>query len=98
MAPGPAADRPGEQLHDQEARHEQYREGEHRRRGRLVWKLLIEPVHSCVWNSFSMAIATIQASSEITSWTKPRTKPTAAPPISNRKTKTSSAVTSAALA
>ena len=64
----------------------------------LVWKLLSIPVHSCEWNSFSMAIATIQANSEITSCTKPRTNPTAPPPISSRKTKTSSAVTPPALA
>src|SRR6185369_15235700 len=64
----------------------------------LVWKLLMRPVHSCAWNSFSIAMATIHANSEMTSCTKPRTKPTAAPPISNRKTKTSSAVTRAPLA
>ena len=33
----------------------------------LVWKLLIRPVHSCAWNSLSMAIPTSHANSEITS-------------------------------
>src|SRR4029079_14538108 len=61
-------------------------------------KELISPVHSCVWNSFSMAIATIHANREMTSCTKPRTNPIAAEPISRRKTKTSSAGTSAPLA
>src|SRR5438874_1862078 len=56
------------------------------------------PVHSCVWNSFSIAIAMTQAKSEITSCTNPRTNPTAAPPIRRRNTKTSSAVIGAALA
>src|SRR6185369_637819 len=64
----------------------------------LKWKLFSSPLHSCVWNSFSIAMPTIHASSEITSCTKPRTKPTAAPPISSRNTKTSSAVIIAALA
>ena len=75
-APRLAADRAGEQLHDEEARHEQDREGEHRARP-PGWcrSCSISPVHSCVWNSLSMAIATIQASSDITSCTKPRTKP-----------------------
>ena len=38
------------------------------------------------------------ANSEMISWTKPRTKPMAAPPISSRKTKMSSAVIAARLA
>src|SRR5206468_1342588 len=54
--------------------------------------------HSCEWKSLSIAMATTHASSEITSCTNPRTKPTAAPPIRSRNTKTSSAVISAALA
>src|SRR3954452_8692301 len=61
-------------------------------------KLLISPLHSWLWNSFSMATATTQANSEMTSCTKPRTKPMAAPPMRSRNTKTSSAVIGAALA
>ncbi len=58
----------------------------------LVWNELSSPLHSWLWNSLRIAIATIQASSETTSCTKPRTNPTAPPPISNRNTNTSSAV------
>ena len=62
--------------------------------GELQPKELMRPVHNCVWNSLSIAMATTQANSEMTSWTKPRTNPTAALPKRRRKTKTSSAVTS----
>ena len=58
----------------------------------LEWNVFSRPVHNWVWNSLSIAIPTIHANSEITSCTNPRTKPIAAPPMSSRNTKMSSAV------
>src|SRR5688572_17496675 len=58
----------------------------------------VRPVDSWVWNSLSIAIATTQANSDSTSWTKPRTKPMIAPPPSSRMTKMSSALIAVRLA
>src|SRR5687768_3444521 len=58
----------------------------------------VRPVDSWVWNSLSIAIATTQANSDSTSWTKPRTKPMIAPPPRSRMTKMSSALIAVRLA
>src|SRR5688500_3937719 len=58
----------------------------------------VRPVDSWVWNSLSIAMATTQANSDSTSWTKPRTKPMIAPPPSSRMTKMSSALIAVRLA